>query len=140
MSYISWRIKNEDRCLQIVNDGAIEQLPAWSITSHSELSDSVIAPIVDEMLKNKYMIPINFACVFAEYLFEQYNIQPVDIELFTQMILKSELEQVSRLATKQAPMLLEAATQKLKSLLPEDVQDQVDEALSALKELEEGNE
>ncbi len=63
MSYISWRLKNEDRCLQIVNDGAIETLPAWKETSHNKLSDSLVAPVVDEMLKKDKMIPINFAFV-----------------------------------------------------------------------------
>lgn len=100
MSYISWRKDNEDRILSIVNDGAIEILPAWKESSTNKLSDVLVGPIVDDMLKKDLMIPITFATVFAEYLFEQYHVSPVDIEIFTQMIIKSEMKHIENLATR----------------------------------------
>lgn len=88
MSYISWREENEEKVKKIVEDGALETLPAWKYIAHNELTDTMITPIVDNILKGDWD-PITVACVFAEYLYERYHIEPVDAEILVQMIIKS---------------------------------------------------
>lgn len=89
MSYITWRKDNEKRYRDIADDGALETFPAFKESATNDLSDTVIGPVVEQLVNNPEMTMIHFACVFSEYLFEEYGVNPVDIEIFTQYIIKA---------------------------------------------------
>lgn len=105
MSYITWRKENEEKYCEIANDGALETMPAFRISSTCDLSDDVVGPITDQMANNPKMNMIHFAAIFAEYLYETYNISPVDVEIFTQYIIKAYLKQVVDNATESGKLL-----------------------------------
>ncbi len=123
MSYIGWRKDNEEKYRQLADDGSLELFPAFKESSHNDLSSTVVGPIVDGLIDNKEMSPIHFACVFAEYLYETYNVAPVDLELFTQYIIGSYLAHGTEMAKRAAEATAKAIyDQRSDSDEPEDAE------------------
>ena len=134
MSYIKWRHDHEKKTLEIINDGALETLSGWKESCHNKMTDTVITPLVDEMLRDTRMIPINIACLFAQYFHEEYNVAPSDIEFFSQAIIKAELRQVERHAAQVTPIAMLTAICMIRDAMPGDVPPSVNETLNSVEE------
>lgn len=148
MSYITWRRENEQKVLEKVQGGHLDQLSAWEHTATNKLSDIAISPIVERILENEYMIPVNFALVFAQYLYETYHVLPADIELFTQTIVFSEIEFLSEMVERNVEMTVGNLLNLIRTLLPDQSKEHLDDVVDILsnmnslfsKEDEEGDE
>lgn len=80
MTYAEWRQENEKKYAELVDGGALHEFPAFNPETHTaELCDGV-DKIVDELIDDDLITPMHFACVFAEYLFEKYHLDPADCE------------------------------------------------------------
>jgi len=81
MNYAEWRKDNEKKYTEMVDDGGLEEFPAFDPTTHTDELCERVGKIVDELIDDDQMTPIHFACVFTEYLFEKYHIDPEDAEI-----------------------------------------------------------
>lgn len=128
MSYLSWRKEHEDEVRRIAQSGQIERLPVWQKITENDLTDTVITPVVDKLINADRMRVIEFAVIFGEYLFEQYNVAPADIEFFSQLITKAHMYEIANSAQSLATDLTELFLPflgdiKPSELLPEEEDD-----------------
>lgn len=120
MSYITWRKENEDKFLATINDGAAP--PCLKESSSNPLTDEVITPLVDEMLKKEYLNGVTFPILFAEYLFETYHISPVDCEILSQCGMRASLKMAAEASYKAGTMIGEIL-KKAKGTVDEEEED-----------------
>lgn len=92
MSYVSWRSNNEDKYVDMIDNGETEDIPAFMESSKNDASVTVAGYVVDQLLARKDMTPVHFAGVFSQYLYETYHVSPIDIEIFSQYITLSEIK------------------------------------------------
>lgn len=160
MSYMTWRKNNEDKTLEIVNDGKLENLPAWEVAATSILTDTVITPVVDDILKKPGMVPLAFPCVFGEYLYEEYNVSSADVEILAQVMLRGVLGYVTKEVEETVAAVVSTYKMQVRNTLQdsmekrmrdsleniihcipdeirEDVRDSVESYIQGMKELNE---
>lgn len=81
MTYSEWRQDNEKKYAELVDDGRLVEFPAFDPKTRTEEIYDEAARVTDELIDDNLMTPIHFGCVFAEYLFEKYKIDPLDAEI-----------------------------------------------------------
>lgn len=134
MSYISWRQNNrEEEVLNLLADGKFDQLPAWRSAKGNILSSVTTTPVVDMILTNDNMIPVNFGMVFLEYLFEEYHIKPVDIDIYTRVMLESDNAYTAQIMEDSMALGMDAFIESSRDILPDDLKENLDEILLYIK-------
>lgn len=110
MSYLSWRKEHEEKYIKMFENDMIDQIPAFRTTSRNPITDKIIEPVVEQLVYEHDMDPITFSTVFAQYLYETYNILPIDVELFTQFIITSTMKSLTEVAADSAIRALDEFT------------------------------
>lgn len=90
----------------MITDGDV--LPCYMDSSSSDAVDNIVQGTLELIKKATPMNYVIFLSVFSEYLYEQYKVSPVDLEILFQYVFHDVNERITRTAEMTSELIMEA--------------------------------
>lgn len=112
MTYSEWRTENEEKYSKLADDGGLDKFPAFDPKTRTDKIYEEAEKITDDLIDNDLMTPVHFGCVFAEYLFEKYNMDPLDAEIMGLYFSKGMLAFSAKMSAQAVTAIFDKTTQE----------------------------